>query len=136
MTLLGCILQGGIPKPAKPVMHFNRDELKALPFTFPKSVVRYSFIFSGLQNLCINWKYGFHHFFLTTCRKHTRRCWLFATELNFHATIFFLHSSNINIIIHSGYHTIILEIYFYFMIVAFQFIHVLVGCEYDPKLKE
>lgn len=39
---LPLILQylGGIPKPDKPVMHFNRDELKALPFTFPQSVVR------------------------------------------------------------------------------------------------
>ncbi|KAH9303201.1 hypothetical protein KI387_014784, partial [Taxus chinensis] len=31
---------GGIPKPVKPVMHFNRDELKALPFKFPRSIVR------------------------------------------------------------------------------------------------
>eukprot|EP01018_Ginkgo_biloba_P031588 Gb_11763 [translate_table: standard] len=31
---------GGIPKPSEPVMHFNRDELKALPFTFPSGIVR------------------------------------------------------------------------------------------------
>ncbi|KAG5155739.1 hypothetical protein JHK82_013708 [Glycine max] len=31
---------GGIPKPPEPVMHFNRDELKGLPFTFPTSIHR------------------------------------------------------------------------------------------------
>jgi len=39
---LPLILQylGGIPRPAKPVMEYNRDELTALPFTFPARVVR------------------------------------------------------------------------------------------------
>lgn len=32
--------QGGIPKPSKPILHFNRDELKGLPFTFPAKIVR------------------------------------------------------------------------------------------------
>ncbi|BBN04021.1 zinc protease [Marchantia polymorpha subsp. ruderalis] len=31
---------GGIPKPEKPIMEFQRDELKALPFTFPDGVIR------------------------------------------------------------------------------------------------
>ncbi|KAH1049403.1 hypothetical protein GLYMA_08G030800v4 [Glycine max] len=31
---------GGIPKPPEPIMHFNRDELKGLPFTFPTSIHR------------------------------------------------------------------------------------------------
>ncbi|XP_044463821.1 zinc protease PQQL-like isoform X1 [Mangifera indica] len=31
---------GGIPKPPKPVLHFNRDKLKGLPFTFPTSIIR------------------------------------------------------------------------------------------------
>lgn len=40
-TALPLILQylGGIPKPEEPVMHFQRDELKGLPFTFPAGVV-------------------------------------------------------------------------------------------------
>uniref|UniRef100_A0A0D6R038 Peptidase M16 N-terminal domain-containing protein n=1 Tax=Araucaria cunninghamii TaxID=56994 RepID=A0A0D6R038_ARACU len=39
---LPLILQylGGIPKPLEPVMHFNRDELKGLPFKFPEKIVR------------------------------------------------------------------------------------------------
>ncbi|KAJ7536029.1 hypothetical protein O6H91_12G054400 [Diphasiastrum complanatum] len=39
---LPLILQylGGIPKPTESVMHFERDELKALPFTFPAKVIR------------------------------------------------------------------------------------------------
>ncbi|KAH9303200.1 hypothetical protein KI387_014783, partial [Taxus chinensis] len=32
--------RGGIPKPSKPVMNFNRDELKGLPFKFPEKIVR------------------------------------------------------------------------------------------------
>ncbi|RWR72552.1 zinc protease PQQL-like protein isoform X1 [Cinnamomum micranthum f. kanehirae] len=31
---------GGIPKSSEPVLHFNRDDLKGLPFTFPASIVR------------------------------------------------------------------------------------------------
>ncbi|KAL5986242.1 hypothetical protein ACLOJK_014575 [Asimina triloba] len=31
---------GGIPKPSEPVLHFNRDDLKGLPFTFPATVIR------------------------------------------------------------------------------------------------
>ncbi|XP_054811473.1 zinc protease PQQL-like isoform X2 [Prosopis cineraria] len=31
---------GGIPKPSEPIMHFNRDDLKGLPFTFPTTVSR------------------------------------------------------------------------------------------------
>ncbi|KAL1364192.1 hypothetical protein HN51_012358 [Arachis hypogaea] len=31
---------GGIPRPAEPIMHFNRDELKGLPFTFPTTISR------------------------------------------------------------------------------------------------
>lgn len=31
---------GGIPKPANPVLHFDRDELKGLPFIFPGTIVR------------------------------------------------------------------------------------------------
>ncbi|XP_015889207.3 zinc protease PQQL-like isoform X2 [Ziziphus jujuba] len=31
---------GGIPKPPEPVLHFNRDDLKGLPFTFPKTIIR------------------------------------------------------------------------------------------------
>ncbi|GLJ23434.1 hypothetical protein SUGI_0443550 [Cryptomeria japonica] len=40
--VLPLILQylGDIPKPLKPVMHFNREELKALPFMFSKKRVR------------------------------------------------------------------------------------------------
>ncbi|CAL5215055.1 unnamed protein product [Lathyrus oleraceus] len=39
---LPLILQylGGIPKPPEPIMHFNRDELKGLPFTFPTVIHR------------------------------------------------------------------------------------------------
>lgn len=39
---LPLILQylGGIPKPHEPVLHFNRDDLKGLPFTFPKTIIR------------------------------------------------------------------------------------------------
>ncbi|KAL4194482.1 hypothetical protein AMTRI_Chr05g68900 [Amborella trichopoda] len=39
---LPLILQflGGIPKPAEPVLHCNRDDLKGLPFTFPETIVR------------------------------------------------------------------------------------------------
>eukprot|EP00249_Psilotum_nudum_P022861 c28663_g1_i1 orf=451-3468(-) len=41
-TALPLILQylGGIPNPKEPVMHFQRDELTGLPFTFPANVVR------------------------------------------------------------------------------------------------
>ncbi|CAA6666109.1 unnamed protein product [Spirodela intermedia] len=41
-TALPLILQylGGIPKPSKPILHCNRDELKGLPFTFPAKVIR------------------------------------------------------------------------------------------------
>ncbi|XP_042492213.1 zinc protease PQQL-like isoform X1 [Macadamia integrifolia] len=31
---------GGIPKPPEPILHFNRDDLKGLPFTFPASIIR------------------------------------------------------------------------------------------------
>ncbi|KAK9102226.1 hypothetical protein Sjap_019480 [Stephania japonica] len=31
---------GGIPKPTLPVLHFNRDDLKGLPFTFPAKIIR------------------------------------------------------------------------------------------------
>ncbi|XP_019051662.1 PREDICTED: zinc protease PQQL-like isoform X2 [Nelumbo nucifera] len=31
---------GGIPKPPQPVLHFNRDDLKGLPFTFPGTIIR------------------------------------------------------------------------------------------------
>ncbi|KAM7276034.1 hypothetical protein ACFE04_017900 [Oxalis oulophora] len=31
---------GGIPKPPEPIFHFNRDDLKGLPFTFPTKIVR------------------------------------------------------------------------------------------------
>ncbi|KAJ4846270.1 hypothetical protein Tsubulata_008787 [Turnera subulata] len=31
---------GGIPKPAEPILHFNRDDLKGLPFTFPTRIIR------------------------------------------------------------------------------------------------
>ncbi|XP_058068278.1 zinc protease PQQL-like isoform X2 [Magnolia sinica] len=31
---------GGIPKPSESVLHFNRDDLKGLPFTFPATVIR------------------------------------------------------------------------------------------------
>ncbi|GAY50432.1 zinc protease PQQL-like [Citrus sinensis] len=31
---------GGIPKPPEPILHFNRDNLKGLPFTFPSSIIR------------------------------------------------------------------------------------------------
>lgn len=34
-------MQGGIPKPPEPIMHFNRDELKGLPFNFPTEIHRY-----------------------------------------------------------------------------------------------
>ncbi|KAI5664619.1 hypothetical protein M9H77_23942 [Catharanthus roseus] len=31
---------GGIPRPPEPVLNFNRDDLKGLPFTFPSTIVR------------------------------------------------------------------------------------------------
>ncbi|KAL3535658.1 hypothetical protein ACH5RR_004119 [Cinchona calisaya] len=31
---------GGIPRPLEPILSFNRDELKGLPFTFPSTVIR------------------------------------------------------------------------------------------------
>ncbi|KAJ4708591.1 zinc protease PQQL-like [Melia azedarach] len=31
---------GGIPKPPELILHFNRDNLKGLPFTFPSSIIR------------------------------------------------------------------------------------------------
>ncbi|XP_068652946.1 zinc protease PQQL-like [Aristolochia californica] len=31
---------GGIPKPPEPILRFNRDDLKGLPFTFPARIVR------------------------------------------------------------------------------------------------
>ncbi|KAJ9183853.1 hypothetical protein P3X46_007659 [Hevea brasiliensis] len=39
---LPLILQylGGIPKPPEPILHFNWDDLKGLPFTFPTSIIR------------------------------------------------------------------------------------------------
>ncbi|KAF2304050.1 hypothetical protein GH714_026651 [Hevea brasiliensis] len=39
---LPLILQylGGVPKPPEPILHFNRDDLKGLPFTFPTSIIR------------------------------------------------------------------------------------------------
>lgn len=39
---LPLILQylGGIPRPPEPIMHFNRDDLKGLPFTFPSTIIR------------------------------------------------------------------------------------------------
>ncbi|KAF9617923.1 hypothetical protein IFM89_039204, partial [Coptis chinensis] len=39
---LPLILQylGGIPKPPEPILHFNRDELRGLPLTFPASIIR------------------------------------------------------------------------------------------------
>ncbi|XP_020265173.1 zinc protease PQQL-like isoform X2 [Asparagus officinalis] len=39
---LPLILQylGGIPKPSETVLHFNRDDLKGLPFKFPATIIR------------------------------------------------------------------------------------------------
>jgi hypothetical protein len=39
---LPLILQylGGIPKPPQPVLNFNRDDLKGLPFTFPTKITK------------------------------------------------------------------------------------------------
>ncbi|KAK1312722.1 hypothetical protein QJS10_CPA07g00912 [Acorus calamus] len=39
---LPLILQylGGIPKPSGPILHFNRDDLRGLPFTFPATIIR------------------------------------------------------------------------------------------------
>lgn len=39
---LPLILQylGGIPKPSEPVLHFDRDDLKGLPFKFPATIIR------------------------------------------------------------------------------------------------
>lgn len=39
---LPLILQylGGIPKPPQPILNFNRDDLKGLPFTFPTKITR------------------------------------------------------------------------------------------------
>ncbi|KAF8400960.1 hypothetical protein HHK36_014263 [Tetracentron sinense] len=31
---------GGIPKPPEPTLHFNRDDLRGLPFTFPATIIR------------------------------------------------------------------------------------------------
>lgn len=31
---------GGIPRPPEPILNFNRDDLKGLPFTFPSTMVR------------------------------------------------------------------------------------------------
>ncbi|XP_043705638.1 zinc protease PQQL-like isoform X2 [Telopea speciosissima] len=31
---------GGIPKPPEPILHFSRDDLKGLPFTFPATIIR------------------------------------------------------------------------------------------------
>ncbi|CAI9100506.1 OLC1v1037622C1 [Oldenlandia corymbosa var. corymbosa] len=31
---------GGIPRPSEPVLSFNRDDLKGLPFTFPSTIIR------------------------------------------------------------------------------------------------
>lgn len=41
-TILPLILQylGGIPRPTEPVLHFNRDDLKSLPFAFPTTTIR------------------------------------------------------------------------------------------------
>lgn len=33
-------MQGGIPKPSELMPHYNRDELKGLPFTFPTKTIR------------------------------------------------------------------------------------------------
>lgn len=34
------LLQGGIQKPADHILHFDRDNLKGLPFKFPTTVIR------------------------------------------------------------------------------------------------
>ncbi|XP_031108210.1 zinc protease PQQL-like isoform X1 [Ipomoea triloba] len=31
---------GGIPRPSEPILHFNRDDLKGLPFKFPSTIIR------------------------------------------------------------------------------------------------
>ena len=33
-------MQGGIPKLQVPILQFNRDDLKGLPFTFPDGIIR------------------------------------------------------------------------------------------------
>ncbi|KAF9602102.1 hypothetical protein IFM89_024869 [Coptis chinensis] len=53
--------KAGIPKPPGPILHFNRDELRGLPFTFPASTIRYvvftvpsslwCFLISGLNEI-------------------------------------------------------------------------------------
>lgn len=39
---LPLILQylGGVPRPPEPILHYNRDDLKGLPFTFPSTIIR------------------------------------------------------------------------------------------------
>ncbi|KAK0571738.1 hypothetical protein LWI29_020838 [Acer saccharum] len=41
-TALPLVLQylGGIPKPPEPILHFDRDKLKGLPFKFPTTMIR------------------------------------------------------------------------------------------------
>jgi hypothetical protein len=48
-------MQGGIPKPPEPIMHFNRDDLKGLPFTFPTAIHRYiSALHSQTEGVGVN----------------------------------------------------------------------------------
>ena len=53
-------MQGGIPKPTEPIMHFNRDDLKGLPFTFPTTISRYidisqeNVVHSIYKRICVN----------------------------------------------------------------------------------
>ncbi|XP_062090969.1 zinc protease PQQL-like isoform X1 [Humulus lupulus] len=54
-TALPLILQylGGIPKPPEPVLHFNRDDLKGLPFTFPRTIIRESVYSPMVEAQCL-----------------------------------------------------------------------------------
>lgn len=33
-------MQGGVSRPSGPILKFNRDDLKGLPFKFPAKIVR------------------------------------------------------------------------------------------------
>lgn len=41
-------MQGGIPRPSEPVLKYNRDGLKGLPFSFPTTIIRFVHVFLSL----------------------------------------------------------------------------------------
>lgn len=88
-------MQGGIPKPPEPIMHFNRDDLKGLPFTFPTAIHRYiSALHSQTEGVGVNIICSFRKRCENFVRFSNRLFMFFGVALLLVSSLVFLSQSN------------------------------------------